>query len=101
MRVEHLRCEGGRCVGKGEGTFHVTADYVFAYGATLVRFSPPDVLDVYFDEPVECESRHDPDYGVSYVYCASVLLPTRIEVDNGEVYLVEEGGGVGEVGRRE
>lgn len=84
-----MHCEGNRCVVRGEGTLHAKVDYVFAYTPTFVRFAPPDVIDYEFDPPVDCERRDDYDYKISYLYCAPSLLPTKIEVEGGEAYLVE------------
>lgn len=92
VRAERVRCEGNRCVAIGDRTLHATVDYVFAYTPVFVRYSSPDVVDMEFDPPVDCERRDDFESGVSYLYCAPTLLPTRLEFRNGEAYLVEEGG---------
>ena len=91
MRADSVRCNGGQCVVEGEGTLHATVDYVFAYTPTVVRYTADGTLYARFDPPVECERRDDFEQGVSYLYCAPQLLPTRIEFYDGEPYLVEEG----------
>jgi len=85
-------CEGRRCIVRGEGTIYATIDYVFAYTPTFVRFAPPDVIDYEFDPPIDCERRDDYDHNISYLYCAPALLPTKIEAEGGDVYLVEVSG---------
>lgn len=75
----------------GDKTLYANVDYVFAYTPTFVRYAPPDVVDLEYDPAVECERRDDFESGVSYLYCAPALLPTRIEFRSGEAFLVEEG----------
>ena len=92
MRAEKVSCTGNACVVYGDTTLHAEVDYVFAYTPTVVRLSPPDRADLYFEPPVDCEKREDYDAGVSYLYCAPVLLPTRVVFEGGEAYLLEVDG---------